>query len=113
MYPFGTRHLFVSHLLNRVSDMDGSDNPNGGWFTRATPENQQETGNPGSSEAIRQPSRESERDEEMVHALRRRRGSPSELEETGPSEIPCRVSSNLPLERAISLANPANNGELL
>ncbi len=35
------------------------------------------------------------------------------LEETGPSEIPCRVDKELPLERAISLANPANNGEAL
>jgi hypothetical protein len=36
-----------------------------------------------------------------------------ESEVTISSEIPCRVSNDLPLERAISLANPANNGELL
>ena len=93
--------------------MDGSDNPMVGGLTRATPENQQERldNRPESSEAIRQPSRYL-RDEEMVHASRRRGGSPV-TKRTGPSEIPCRVDNELPLERAISLANPANNGEAL
>ncbi len=54
--------------------MNGSDNPMASGMTRATPENQQET--------ERDPQRPYashlaiKRDEEMVHALRRRRGSP-------------------------------------
>jgi hypothetical protein len=52
----------------------------------------------------------------MVHALWRRRDARDQLRRTGrnwQSEIPCRVSVNLPLERAISLEYPANNGEAL
>ncbi len=85
-----------------------SDNPAACGLTRATPENQQET--------ERDPQRPyashlDPRDEEMVHALRRRRECPEELEDTGSSEIPCRVDGNLPHQRVIADANPANNGE--
>src|SRR5919106_2736414 len=41
VYPFGTRRLPVTPL-QYGDDMSGSDNPKGGWLTRATPENQQE-----------------------------------------------------------------------
>ena len=92
--------------------MDGSDNPNGGWLTRATPENQQET-------ATRDPQRPyanhlvaNERDEEMVHALRRRRDM-SMLEENGRERNSLSGRRNLPLQRVIAEANPANNGEAL
>ena len=57
----------------------------------------------------------------MVRALRRRREAGRNdrsanrewLVGNRMSEIPCRVSNDLPPERVISLANPANNGEPL
>jgi len=103
-------------------------------MTRTTPENPQETARAGSSETIRQPSLLPE-DEEMVRSLWRCReadrndrpatrevvhlswsSSNSEHKECrflARSEIPCRVRHHLPLERAISRVNPANNGESL
>lgn len=90
-------------------------------LTRAIPENPQETARAGSSETIRQPSR-AIRDDEMVRSLRRRKEVGRNVRPADEnvqlvrslsnriSEIPCRVDE-LPLERAISLANPANNGE--
>jgi hypothetical protein len=100
--------------------MSESDNPSGVWLTRATPENQQET-------VLRDPQRPyashlaSRRDEEMVRTLRRRRetgrndrsANPEWLVGNRPSEIPCRVSNDLPHEGVIPRANPANNGEPL
>jgi LAGLIDADG endonuclease len=81
-------------------------------MTRTTPENPQETARAGSSEAIRQPSR--------TYEMKRWStphgdvGVPVRfMLRTGRSEIPCRVERNLPLERAISPATPANNGETL
>jgi hypothetical protein len=103
-----------------VINFDGSDNSVVCGMTRATPENQQETVN-------RDPQRPyashlaSKRDEEMVRTLRRRReagrndrsANHAWLVGNRPSEIPCRVSNDLPPERVTSLANPANNGEPL
>jgi hypothetical protein len=83
-----------------------------------TPENQQETAQAGSSETIRRPSLRINEEEEMVRAPWRHGevGRNDRSHQPGGnriSEIPCRVSNDLPLERAISLANPANNGEPL
>jgi hypothetical protein len=111
VYPIGTRHLFLSHPLTRVDDMDGSDNPIGGWPRQgATPENQQETATAGSSEAIRQPSRS---DNEM-----KRWSTPyGDVGNASLKKLAERNSlsgrRNLPLQRAIAEANPANNGEAL
>jgi len=80
----------------------------------------------GSSEAIRQPSRNSEKmrwSEPCGDAGRLANVNPPphtgghqvtdnpDISDT--SEIPCRVSIDLPLEGAILHANPANNGEPL
>ena len=109
------------------SGHESSDNPMAGGMTRATPENQQETARTvGSSEAIRQPSRtscEMKRWSDPYGDVGRPLTSDPLIVEPTPttkshkataiSEIPCRVSNDLPLERAISPANPANNGEPL
>ncbi len=107
-------------------DQHDSDNPVVCGTTRATPDNQQETALAGSSEAIRQPSRHSEKmrwSEPCGDAGRLANADPPP--HTGGhqatdnpdipdmSEIPCRVSYSLPLGGAIPHANPANNGEPL
>ena len=105
-------------------DQHGSDNPVVCGTTRATPDNQQETATAGSPEAIRQPSR---------HTTEKMRwsepcGDAGRLANANPppdigghqvtdnpaipdaSEIPCRVSNDLPSEGAIPHANPAITG---
>ena len=88
--------------------MDGSDNPNGGWLTRATPENQQETATAGSSEAIRQPSR-------SENEMKRWSTPYGDVGDASWKKLAERNSLsgrwNLPLQRVIAEANPANNGE--
>ena len=100
---------------------DGSDNPVGGWHDKG------HTGKPAgnrSSGILRDhtPAVSWIRDEEMVRSLRRRKevgrdDRPASQTRGGPqvtviSEIPCRVDE-LPGERVISHASPANNGETL
>lgn len=121
MYPFGTRHRFLSHTSVRVATWMAVTIRMVGGLTRATPENQQET--------VKQ--RDPQRPyASHLHPEMKRWSGPcgdvgraaemtapccsSEQLVTGSSEIPCRVSMNdLPLGRVISLANPANNGEPL
>ncbi len=89
MYPFGTRHLLHVTPLKRGEDVDGSENPNGGWFDKGhagkpagkaqdigwgcglNPETIRSTGNPQRPYASPLLNRFEE--DEMVRSLRRRK----------------------------------------
>ncbi len=119
MYPFGTSRPVVSHPFNRVVAWMASDNPMVSGSATAAPENQQETARAGSSETIRQPSCSVTSEMKRWSEPCGDAGRPAET--TGPiidtmignssERNSLSGKSNLPLERVISPANPANNGE--